>query len=330
MSLLDLARDNLFDIICYVASDPSPRNVLWVRNIALSCKTLYELTKHPKVWCDLSKSWFQPEHAKNNRIEFIEEVFKYNFPIDENEYNFPIVIDFNDFCKHDFQPLITSLNLSSSTVKCVKCGLYTLCTNTKHFEYVANSNLTHAMRICMYRTETNEINKTPDDESKWLLDDNYYKKLAKNISYPTENVKQELRKHNIALVKFVEDFNNKIYDLTIELIEANYKLDLFNECGLLALLHDMFPIKHYTRHIKDSPMGKTIHLLKYVKNFAPNEISIGLLKSHAHNAFTTGRINMFIYMFDKSVIFLLDTILYWKVIRGYLNKGFNWIKSFVY
>ncbi len=90
MNIVDLNDDNLLDIICCTVKSSSPKNVLWIANISLVCKKFHCLTKHCRVWRELSKTWFLEKHVKQSRIEFISGVMEYNFPDELSVYDFDI------------------------------------------------------------------------------------------------------------------------------------------------------------------------------------------------------------------------------------------------
>ncbi len=319
MDLLNIARDNLLDIICYVASDPSPRNVLWVRNIALSCKTLCELTKHSNVWIELSKSWFQAKHSQSNRIGFIAEVFRYNYPNGKDEYNFTKKQGDCPICK----------DLYRLFYRCSRCGRD--CGDIPVY-LVDTPVMLHSMLVCAYRFDK-KIPSVYCDEKEKCAFDSYHITLAKNISYSTEYVEFELRKYNPAVFALYDKFKNKSYNCAKMFGESS--LPSWKVISLLCELEDMIPDKHFTKQLDPSSPeynnNNKYHVKKfsvssvkeYFNKFAPIEMKVDSIKSILDSGVMRGDINIFKYLAFRSWIFLVDIYFYCKKGFKYISKTVN-------
>lgn len=318
MNLFNLAQDNLLDIVCCLAEDPSPRNVLWLSKLAQTCKLFYELTKCSKVWLLLSKSWFQPEHYQNNRIAFIAEIFNYNYPNGSEEYNFTDV-DCEQYTKCD-----KSCNANSCIIFVNTNGKSA---NPVAREYNENEKkITHAMLICMRRLYKGKKGISYDENGNWIFDI-YYETLAKKISFPSETVTHEIQKYSSNIFERITAFNNKIN----EFVEICRNSHMSIDCIIKHII-DIVPARHFTRnmHYGAEKYGCIAATYKYIEDFAHTETKLDALKVSISSVISTFDTGILTYITGKTVIFLINSYMVAKACFKYIAKGIMWLRSFIY
>lgn len=325
MSLLDISRDNLLDIILCLAEDPSPRNMLWISNLAKSCKLFYDLTKRPEVWLLLSKSWFQPKHYQNNRIAFMAEIFNYNYPNGSEEYNFTDI----ELGIH------TGCNGKCDNVNCFGQILiyeegqpvFIISHNNPNILNKCYKELTHAVLVCMCRLYIGKVNIMYNKKGKWMFDD-YYVSLAKSISYPSGFVKSELQNYNFPILERIKKFKSAMRLLS----DLRHGAEL--KQSLIYINHyakNTTPEQHFAQYMRgtDDDIYNILTIAdKYIENFAPDEKKFGKKRSEIKQRYNRGDIvGYLVNSFINTIFYSFFVCSYW--FRTFVDKGYKWLKYFM-